>query len=310
MLSAPHPRYQVYTDGGADPNPGPAGWGAVILDQATGGAQELSGAALHSTNNRMELTAAIRALAALPEGATAAVHTDSIYLKKGVTEWLPRWIARGWRRRTGELRNEDLWRELAGLLDSRRLSWHWVKGHAGHRHNERADRLATAEIRALAGGRRPRGGQGAAARAAAAEPKPEVEVLLRVSGGGGRGGWAALVRREGGRDEPESGAVPGASANELEVLAAAQMLESLPEGTRVAVYTGSDYLRNGATLWLPGWRARGWRTKTGEPVRNRAAWERLARAAAARRVSWPAVKGEPPAGWKELGRAAREAAGE
>jgi ribonuclease HI len=301
MPAPAQPRYQVYTDGGADPNPGPAGWGAVILDQATGAVRELSGAAAHATNNRMELTAAIRALEALPPEAEVAIHTDSIYLKKGVTEWLPRWIARGWRRRTGELRNEDLWRELAARTAGRRVSWSWVKGHAGHRHNERADRLAAAEIRALKGrDQAPR---------SRVEP-PEVEVFLRVSGGGERGGWAAAVRRRGQETgELATGALRGASANELDLQAAAAVLESLPEGIEVAVHTGSDYLRNGATRWLDGWRSGGWRTKAGTPVQNRAAWERLARAMARRRVSWPPVKGDLPAGWQELGKAAREAAG-
>jgi ribonuclease HI len=301
MPAPAQPRYQVYTDGGADPNPGAAGWGAVILDQATGAVRELSGGAPHSTNNRMELTAAIRALAALPPEAEVAIHTDSIYLKKGVTEWLPRWIARGWRRRTGELQNEDLWRELAAQTAGRRVSWSWVKGHAGHRYNERADRLAAGEIRALKG-------RGEAPRSRA-EP-PEVEVFLRVSGGGERGGWAAVVRRRGHeKGELSTGALRGASANELDLQAAAAVLESLPEGIEVAVHTGSDYLRNGATRWLDGWRSGGWRTKAGSPVQNRAAWERLARAMTRRRVSWPPVKGDLPAGWQELGKAAREAAG-
>ena len=297
-------RYQVYTDGGADPNPGPAGWGVVILDEASGEARELSGGAPRSTNNRMELTAAIRALQALPEDAEVTIHTDSIYLKKGVTEWLPRWIARGWRRRTGALQNEDLWRELAALVARRELRWRWLKGHAGHRHNERADRLAAAEIRKLAAARRAEGPERAAAE------RPDVEVLLRVSGGGARGGWAARVRGGGGDEEGDlrTGAIRGATANELDLLAAAEVLESLPEGVSVAVRTGSDYLRKGAAHWLDGWRAAGWKTKAGAPVQNRAAWERLAKAMARRRVSWPEIKHDLPAGWKELGAAARQAA--
>ncbi|HUF77578.1 MAG TPA: ribonuclease HI [Thermoanaerobaculia bacterium] len=302
MPSAASSRFQIYTDGGADPNPGPAGWGAVILDQETDGEREISGGAEHSTNNRMELTAAIRALQALPEGAEATVHTDSIYLKKGVTEWLPRWISRGWRRRTGELSNEDLWRELAGLAAGRRVHWRWVKGHAGHRYNERADRLAAAEIQVLRARRKdlPPG---------SIEQRTEMEAFLRVSGGGERGGWAALVCAVGDPGgDLRIGSVRGATANELELMAAAEVLESLPAGVSVAIHTGSDYLRHGATRWLDGWRARGWRTKAGAPVQNRAAWERLVRATAGRRVIWPELRGDLPKGWKELGSAAREAA--
>jgi len=297
--SSSEPRFQVYTDGGADPNPGPAGWGAILLDRETGRREELSGGVARATNNRMELTAAIRALEALPEGATAALHTDSIYVKKGITQWLPGWIARGWRRKGGELQNEDLWRELAALTKSRRVSWHWVKGHAGHRENERADRLATAEIRAL---------KGRARETAPAAPAADAEVYLRVSGRPGGGGWAAAVRH-GGEEELREGSARGVSANELEVLAAAELLESLPEGVRVAFHSGSDYLRKGASEWLDGWRRRGWTTKTGSPVQNREAWQRLSRAMARRTVLWPEVKGDEPPGWKDLGNAAREAAG-
>lgn len=297
MPSFPEPRYRVYTDGGADPNPGPAGWAAILLDRTSGQRQELSGGVARATNNRMELTAAIRALEALPEGATVAVHTDSIYLKKGITQWLPGWIARGWRRKGGALQNEDLWRELAALTESRRVSWHWVKGHAGHRENERADELATAEIRALKG----------RARSRAAPVAADAQVFLRVSGRGAGGGWAAVVLR-GGEEEIRKGSARGVSANELEVLAAAELLESLPDGTRVAFHTGSDYLRKGASEWLDGWRRRGWTTKTGSPVQNREAWQRLARSLDRRRVAWPEVKGDEPDGWKELGKLAREAA--
>jgi len=294
-------RYRVYTDGGADPNPGPGGWGAVVIDDGTGETRELAGGEARSTNNRMELTAAIRTLESLPEGAPIALYTDSIYLKKGITEWLRGWIAQGWRRRSGSLQNEDLWRRLADLVASHDVSWHWVKGHAGHQHNERADALATAAIRERKGGGRRSGGTAATA---------DVQVLQRVSAGGGRGGWAAVVRRSGTEEEGEllTGTVDGVSPNELDVLAAAEVLESLPERVSVAFHTGSDYLRNGATQWLPAWRKRGWTTKAGTPVRNREAWERLAAALERRRVSWPSIKDETPKGWRDLGKMARAAA--
>lgn len=294
--------YQVYTDGGADPNPGPGGWGAVILDADGVPVRELSGGENPSTNNRMELTAALKALEALPQGAPVALHTDSIYLKKGITQWLPGWIARGWRRKTGKLQNEDLWRRLAEVVEGRELSWHWVKGHSGHEHNERADALATEAIRGSKGG----GGRGAAAAV-----DVDAEVYLRVSSGRSGGGWAAVVRDDpDGEGELRTGSVRGASANELDVLAAAEVLEGLPEGVTVALYTGSDYLRNGAMEWIEGWRKRGWTTKAGTPVKNREAWERLAAALDRRTVLWPSIKGALPKGWKELGAMARGAAGE
>jgi len=294
-------RLQVYTDGGADPNPGPAGWGAVILDHRGAPVQELSGGEEHSTNNRMELTAAIRALEAVDPGTPVRLFTDSTYLKKGITEWLPGWIARGWRRRTGSLQNEDLWRRLAELEASHDVEWRWVKGHAGHEHNERADELATREIARRRGDRRSKGAGGADAAQSA-----DVEVLLRVSGGRGPGGWAATIRR-GDEAEVLSGAIAQASANEIDVLAAAEVLEALPQGEVIAVYSGSDYLRNGATQWLAKWQRSGWKTKAGTPVKNQEAWQRLARMLDERTVHWPSVKAKKPAGWKELGKIARDA---
>jgi ribonuclease HI len=139
-------------------------------------------------------------------------------------------------------------------------------------------------------------------------------VYLRVSSSGNGGGWAAVLREgsegQGGQAELLTGTVERASANELDVLAAAEVLEGLPERRSVALYTGSDYLRNGATQWIEGWRKRGWTTKAGTPVKNREAWERLARAMDRREVLWPSIKGRLPEGWKELGKMARGAAGE
>ena len=294
------PEVTIYTDGGADPNPGPGGWGAVLLHEASGTVRELSGGEPMTTNNRMELTAAIRALEALKDRCRADVVTDSIYLKKGVTEWLPGWIARGWRRKTGELQNEDLWRRLAELVERHQVRWRWIKGHAGHQWNERADRLATAAIRAL--------------RGPAAPVRADAHVLLRVScagGTGGRGAWAALVRR-GGEERTLSGALDRTTSNALDVVGAATALESLPEGISVAVATGSGYLRDGATRWLPAWKRKGWRTQTGEPVKNRDLWERLEAAMARRRVVFREPTAEDAEAMKALGealRGAREAGG-
>ncbi|MBV8199312.1 MAG: ribonuclease HI, partial [Acidobacteria bacterium] len=186
----------IYTDGGADPNPGPGGWGAVLLHPASGSAQELHGGEPKTTNNRMELTAAIRALEALRQPCRVEMHTDSQYLRRGVTEWLPGWIARGWRRKAGELQNEDLWRRLAEAAARHQVSWKWVKGHAGDRRNERADQLATLAIREQRARAAAAAGAAAGVEGSAAAPeRPEHEAFLRVSMTPQGGGWAALVRR-------------------------------------------------------------------------------------------------------------------
>ncbi|KQT59759.1 ribonuclease H [Methylobacterium sp. Leaf456] len=130
----------VYADGGCDPNPGPGGWGAVI--QAPTGTVELCGGERATTNNRMELTAAISALEHFPEGAQIEMRCDSQYVVKSVTEWMRGWKARGWRTATGPVKNIDLMQRLDALASARDVKWTWVRGHAGEAGNERADRLA------------------------------------------------------------------------------------------------------------------------------------------------------------------------
>ncbi len=130
----------IYTDGSCEPNPGPGGWAAVML--VNGQEKTLTGSAADTTNNRMELTAALEALRALKQPAQIELYTDSEYLKRGITEWMPNWKKRNWKRKGGKLANVDLWQALDAELGRHTLHWHWVKGHAGHPGNERADRLA------------------------------------------------------------------------------------------------------------------------------------------------------------------------
>lgn len=135
----------IHTDGGCEGNPGPGGWGAVLEHGAH--RKELSGSEPATTNNRMELTAAIAALRALKEPCMVNLHTDSEYLRDGITSWVPSWKVRGWRTMDRKpVKNVDLWRELDELCAAHRVHWHWLKGHAGHRENERCDQLARAEI--------------------------------------------------------------------------------------------------------------------------------------------------------------------
>lgn len=131
----------IFTDGGCSGNPGPGGWGAIL--RAGTHEKELFGGAPDTTNNRMELTAVIRALEALKRPTRARVHTDSQYVQKGITEWIHAWKKRGWLTADRQpVKNADLWRELDRLAAQHRLEWIWVRGHAGHAENERADGLA------------------------------------------------------------------------------------------------------------------------------------------------------------------------
>lgn len=143
----------IYTDGACRGNPGPGGWGAVL---SSGQHQkELRGSEPLTTNNRMELTAAIRALAALNRPCNVQLYTDSQYVRKGITEWLPQWKARDWRTADKKpVKNVDLWQALEREIERHTIEWHWVKGHAGDPGNERADRLANEAIDEMLSGSR------------------------------------------------------------------------------------------------------------------------------------------------------------
>jgi ribonuclease HI len=131
----------IYTDGACKPNPGPGGWAAILRSQ--GHERVLSGGQANTTNNRMELQAAISALQALREPSQVELHTDSSYLQRGITEWLPNWVARGWRKSDRKpVRNADLWRKLHQLTQQHDVRWHWVQSHSGDPLNERVDSLA------------------------------------------------------------------------------------------------------------------------------------------------------------------------
>ncbi len=134
------PLVQIYTDGACSPNPGPGGWGAILRSGEH--EREISGADPATTNNRMELTAATRALQSLKRPCRVEIYTDSEYLQRGITEWMPGWVRRGWRRSGGKLANVELWQELAEAMKPHTLQWRWIKGHAGHAENERADEIA------------------------------------------------------------------------------------------------------------------------------------------------------------------------
>jgi len=140
----------IHTDGACKGNPGPGGWGALLVCGEH--RRELHGGEPHTTNNRMELTAAIEALAALKRGCRVQLYTDSQYVRNGITEWLPQWKKRGWKTADRKpVKNVDLWVRLEEEIQRHDVKWHWVKGHAGDAGNERADELANLGIASRTG---------------------------------------------------------------------------------------------------------------------------------------------------------------
>lgn len=138
-------RVTIHSDGGCEGNPGPGGWAAVL--ETAGHKKEISGGEAATTNNRMELCAAIGALRALKQPCEVDFYTDSTYVREGITKWVRSWKARGWKTAAKQpVKNEDLWRALDAAATGHRIAWHWLKGHAGHEGNERCDLLAAAEI--------------------------------------------------------------------------------------------------------------------------------------------------------------------
>ncbi len=141
----------IWTDGACSGNPGPGGWGAILKKGET--EKELSGAEADTTNNRMELMAAIEALTALSRASKVRLHTDSQYVKNGLTQWLPNWKKRGWKTADNKpVKNDDLWRRLEAAASRHEVQWIWVRGHAGDPMNERADAIARAAIARLRAG--------------------------------------------------------------------------------------------------------------------------------------------------------------
>ena len=135
----------IYSDGACKGNPGPGGWGVLLVSDAGGKAheKELCGGETDTTNNRMEMLAVIEGLGALKKRCKVTVYTDSMYVQKGITEWIHGWKSRGWKTASKQpVKNEDLWKRLDAAAQAHRVEWRWVKGHAGHPGNERADALA------------------------------------------------------------------------------------------------------------------------------------------------------------------------
>ena len=140
-------KYTIYTDGACSGNPGPGGWGVVIFD-SNNKQKNISGSVKNTTNNRMELSAAIKALENIKTSSEITIYTDSIYVKNGITEWILKWKKNEWRNSNKKpVKNKDLWVKLDGLCKQNKIKWKWVKGHSNNKYNNLADELATQAIK-------------------------------------------------------------------------------------------------------------------------------------------------------------------
>ncbi len=279
----------IYSDGGADPNPGIGGWAAIL--RAGEHERVLTGSDPKTTNNRMELQAAIAALRALKRPCRVSFHTDSQYVRRGITEGVAKWSAAGWVKKNGQaIPNADLWRELQTLTRQHEIAWNWVQGHSGERDNERVDQLAR-EARLVI---TPRIDLDAGV--------PRLYLRASCHGNPGPGAWAVALEQDG-EWETSAGGESRTTNNRMELRAAIEGLLLLPPGSPAQLFTTSDYLYQGATRWLAGWKRGGWQKKDGQPVANGDLWQLLDDLSRRYQVHWVNAKGQRLEGLTRAGQA-------
>jgi len=269
----------IYSDGGADPNPGIGGWASILRY----GSHEkvLTGNDPSTTNNRMELQAAIAALQALKRPSTIEFHTDSEYLRKGITEWIEKWAAKNWQLKGGKpVSNADLWQTLWPLVQQHTINWHWVKGHAGNPLNERVDMLATQARLRITPSEQPD------------ENIPRLYLRASCKGNPGPGGWGVVLEKSG-ETEQFSGSASATTNNRMELTAVIEALLLLPPGSPAQLFTTSDYVYQGITQWIHGWRRRDWKKKDGQPIANGDLWQALDQLTANYAIRWINAKKLP-----------------
>lgn len=267
----PLPEIIIYTDGACSPNPGPGGWGAIILQEGNK-PLELSGFGGNSTNNRMELTAVISALGEIKTPHRITLYTDSQYVKNGITSWIDGWQKKNWQTADKKpVKNVDLWKALLEQVKRHHVNWKWVRGHAADRWNERADELAVAARKKESSGKN-------APPAAKRSADPDNVALytgVTCKHSSGVGAWCVILCWR--RHVKVLGAhAEDMTANQLYIKAVIEGLSTLTRKFPVEVHTHSGYLKDGATSWLSGWQKRNWQTREGSPVSNRELWQELA----------------------------------
>ncbi|OHT14237.1 hypothetical protein TRFO_43138 [Tritrichomonas foetus] len=316
--------FHAYTDGACRGNPGPGGWGAIIIQGHL--RTEISGYCADTTNNRMEMMAAIEVLSLLPPKTQITISTDSQYLKQGIQAWILNWKRNGWKLKSGgPVKNSELWQRLDKLSSERFVEWQWVKGHHGIPLNERADELATTAIRNKKGCQYhdsesitslPTEKSKAVQKERDVKPPREApppkncqtvnkETFLEhhrpnertyiftdgaCSGNPGPGGWGAVIQ-QGEYEFLLSGGEFKTSNNRMEMKAMIEACLSLPKMSVITLTTDSMYLKDGVTKWMANWKKNGWQTSQGTPVKNQDLWNQIDDIKSSYQISWEWVKG-------------------
>ncbi len=291
---------EIWTDGACSGNPGPGGWGALIVND--GQEIELYGGEANTTNNRMELMGAIEALNSIKEPSKIILHTDSTYVKNGLTQWIHGWKRNGWKTASKQpVKNKDLWQALDEACKRHQIEWKWVKGHSGDEGNERADSLAVKGARESAGGKlevnktekepsTPVLAEKPTAPAASKSGQVQIWTDGACSGNPGPGGWGALLKM--GEHEKELyGGEKDTTNNRMELMGAIEALTSLKGPSNVILSTDSTYVKDGLTKWIHGWKKNGWKTAAKKPVKNQDLWQALDEACSRHQIEWRWVKG-------------------
>lgn len=235
----------------------------MVIVAADGSSYEtLKGSEAMTTNNRMELTATIKALRFLKQAHEVSLFTDSTYVKNGITRWIHEWKQSGWvTRDKTPVKNRDLWETLDREMQRHRITWKWVKGHSGNKWNELADQLATGYLKE---------------QIVSSENTEAVHLYPGITcrHASGKGAWAMILKYKqhvkvlGGKAEQTT-------ANRLYLETAINGFKALKRPTPVCLYTSSGYLKDGATVWVKRWKNSGWKTREGKEVSNKEQWQEL-----------------------------------
>ena len=272
------PNIIIYSGGRAKPSPdGPGGWAALLIRD--GDVEEMSGHESSTTNVRMELMAAFMAFEALEEPSNVEFYTDSVYIKRGITLWLPKWVKNGWHTTNNQpMQNRDLWEGLHELIQQHDIRWKWLKRGLVKPtpFDNRVAELVTAAREHFTAPKLIELG---------ADGLPKVDISIYLEAWYMGGPWGAVIVTKSDIEEVK-GDETNTTGNQAVLIACAKLLERFTSPQRIAIYSSNDYLINGMSKWLRGWQKNDWTTTSGEPVKNQEQWKRLAVAAQTHTIIW------------------------